>query len=149
MASMPDPVSGAWKTMKIVLLCVLMAGSAMPLLASAGPDRGNPPGQTPWMTGPATQAWFRRADRACPGTHAREAKPAELLDLQESFMGRLGDAEKQRLARAEPRSPSGGYVACAGEDGATCSVEAGMRALGKAGLMKDFSDFAYTRYPRK
>ena len=88
---------------------------------------------------------FHLTDQICPNLHIREASPAALLDAQESFIQNLGVKEKQRLERAEPRSATGGYVACNG-NGASCDMEAGMRAFRKTGLTRSFSNFACQKF---
>lgn len=91
-------------------------------------------------------ALFRLTDIICPGLHLRETSPAALLDAQESFIQGLSSKEKQRLDHAEPKSSTGGYAACDGKNGASCGVEAGMRAFRKTGLTRSFANFTCQQF---
>jgi hypothetical protein len=101
------------------------------------------------MVGPAFEPLFDLADRACPAARMRYAKPAELLDDEDLFIDSLPDADKARVASNAPRDAGGGYVACAGRDGASCSAAAALRAIDAAGLTREFVDSTCRKNGRK
>lgn len=92
------------------------------------------------------RALFSMTDKICPALHIREASPAALLDAQESFIQTLSAKEKQRLDLAEPKSSDGGYAECNGKNGASCDVEAGMRAFRETGLTHNFANFVCQKF---
>ena len=119
--------------MKIVHVSALTLCLAIPGLAHSQEPAGH-------------SALFSMTDKICPGLHIREASPAALLDAQESFIQSLSAKEKQHLDHAEPKLAAGGYAACNGKNGASCDVEAGMRAFRKTGLTRNFANFVCQKF---
>jgi len=75
----------------------------------------------------------------CPSVPVAYLTPAGLLDVEEGFIDRLTDGQREVLLVAAPGAAEDGFPECSDSlGGASCPAEAFLRVFSQVGLMQAF-----------
>lgn len=113
---------------------MLILAAALAFLPAEKPDRLD----FQLMTSPAYNAFAQRANTLCPARKLRYLHPADLEDIEESFLPSLMRRERHRVANL-----NAGWKSCP-PAGASCPAQHTLTAISKAGLLNAFVSFACT-----